>query len=116
MATLAEKLTALATLSPARLRAEWLRVYKVPAPAMTADLLRRGIAWRLQEQASGGLPPRVARAIDRLCRQTTPDARGSTGPAGRVKPGTRWVRDWGGSSHHVLVLEDGYLYRDQTYP
>ncbi|WP_374388004.1 DUF2924 domain-containing protein [Sandaracinobacter sp.] len=35
--------------------------------------------------------------------------------AGRIKPGTRLVRDWGRASHHVTVLEGGYLYRDRHY-
>lgn len=29
--------------------------------------------------------------------------------------GTRLVRDWGGVSHHVLVLESGYHYGDRRY-
>lgn len=33
----------------------------------------------------------------------------------RIKPGTRLVRDWGGNSHHVVVLEDGFLYQDRRY-
>jgi hypothetical protein len=36
-------------------------------------------------------------------------------PAIRIKPGTRLVRDWGGASHHVVVLDRGFLYRDQQY-
>ena len=55
MPTLEDKLTALATMSPAQLAAEWQRVLKSSAPAMTPDLLRRGIAYRLQEQVHGGL-------------------------------------------------------------
>lgn len=114
MATLDDKLTALATMSPAQLRAEWLRVHKSPAPAMTPDLLRRGIAYRLQEQAYGGLKPAIKRELERLGTQldrTEPIAVGSM----HIKPGTRLVRDWGGTSHHVLVEEEGFLYRDQRY-
>ena len=33
----------------------------------------------------------------------------------RIKPGTRLVRDWGGATHHVLVEERGFTYRDQRY-
>lgn len=36
-------------------------------------------------------------------------------PATRIKTGTRLVRDWGGESHHVMVLDVGYLYRDERY-
>ncbi len=32
-----------------------------------------------------------------------------------IKPGTRLVRDWGGASHHVLVEESGFSYREKRY-
>lgn len=28
---------------------------------------------------------------------------------------TGLVRDWGGASHHVVILEYGFLYRDRRY-
>jgi hypothetical protein len=114
MAALEEKLTALATMSPAQLRAEWLHVHKSAPPAMTPDLLRRAVAYRLQEQAYGGLKPAVKRGLERLgagLDRTEPVAVGSL----HIKPGTRLVRDWGGASHHVRVEEGGFFYRDQRY-
>ena len=114
MAALEDKLTALAAMSPAQLRAEWLRGHKSPAPAMTPDLLRRAVAYRLQEQAYGGLKPAVKRGLERLGAEmdrTEPVAVGSL----HIKPGTRLVRDWGGTSHHVRVEEGGFFYRDQRY-
>ena len=114
MATLEDKLIALATMSPAQLVAEWHRVHKSPAPAMTPDLLRRGIAYRLQERVHGGLKPSIKRELERIGGQfdrTEPVAVASM----RIKPGTRLVRDWGGATHHVLVEERGFTYRDQRY-
>jgi hypothetical protein len=102
-------------MSPAQLRTEWMRVYKATPPAMTADLLRRGIAHRLQERAHGGLPPSTVREIDRLGRQFAKTGAVVAAPITTIKPGTRLVRDWGGKSHHVLVLDDGFLYSDRRY-
>ena len=114
MATLEQRLTALATLSPAQLAAEWQRVLKSPAPAMTPDLLRRGIAYRLQEQVHGGLKPSVVCELERIGGQS--DRTAPVVVAGmHIKPGTRLVRDWGGATHHVLVDEQGFSYRDQRY-
>ncbi len=115
-AKLDEQLAALTTMSSAQLRAEWQRVYRTQAPPLTADLLRRGIAWRLQERVHGGFAPAVLRELQRHKRQL--DASGKVSVhvhQGRIKPGTRLVRDWGGASHHVLVLESGYHYRDRRY-
>ena len=53
------QLEALRSLSTAQLRQEWQRVWKEPAPRLGHDLLRRGIAWKLQEQVHGGLPRAV---------------------------------------------------------
>ena len=114
MVTLEDKLTALATMSPAQLAAEWQRVLKSPAPAMTPDLLRRGIAYRLQEQVHGGLKPSVIRELERIGAQS--DLTAPVAVAGmHIKSGTRLVRDWGGATHHVLVDEEGFAYRDQRY-
>ena len=114
MMTLEQRLTALATMSLAQLAAEWQRVLKSPAPAMTPDLLRRGIAYRLQEQVHGGLRPSVIRELERIGGQS--DRTAPVAVAGmHIKPGTRLVRDWGGATHHVLVDEQGFSYRDQRY-
>lgn len=114
MRDLENRLAALATMSPAQLRSEWLSLYKTPPPPLTADLLARGIAWRLQERSQGGFSKSTLREVEELRRRFE---RG--GPArvsdGRIKPGSRLVRDWGGKSHHVLILESGYLYEDRRY-
>lgn len=110
-----DRLAALQTMSAAQLRAEWMRVYKAPAPPLTADLLARGIAWRLQEKVHGGLPPATLRELRRLKRQLDKGDTATNVYAGRIKPGTRLVRDWGGESHHVVVRDQGYTYRDQHY-
>ena len=113
-ARLQAQLEALAHMTQSQLKAEWRRVCQTPAPALTADLLARGIAWKLQERSHGGLSPAMLREVARL-------AKGMEGSeslnitAGRIKPGTRLVRDWGRTSHHVTVLDRGYLYRDRHY-
>ena len=115
MSSLDQRIAGLASMMPTRLRAEWLRLYKVAPPAMTADLLRRGIAYRLQERARGTKSGALLRDIEQLCKQYERTGEAMVLPAVRIKPGTRLVRDWGGNSHHVVVLEDGFLYQDRRY-
>lgn len=114
MRDLKAQLAALATMSPPQLRSEWLALYKAPAPPLTADLLARGVAWRLQEGVHGGLSKSTLREIEQLRRQFKRSGSARVND-GRIKPGTRLVRDWGGASHHVLILESGYLYHDRRY-
>ena len=114
MAALEDKLTALAAMSPAQLRAEWLRGHKSPAPAMTPDLLRRAVAYRLQEQAYGGLKPAVKRGLERLGAEmdrTEPVAVGSL----HIKPGTRLVREWNGRTITVEVHNDGFRHAGRNW-
>jgi len=115
MSNLDQRIAGLASMTPTRLRAEWLRLYKVAPPAMTADLLRRGIAYRLQERARGAMSGALLRDIEQLRKQYERTGEAIVLPAVRIKAGTRLVRDWGGNSHHVVVLEDGFLYQDRRY-
>ena len=111
-----EKVATLATMSPAQLRAEWRQLYKRTAPEVTPDLLRRGLANRMQEKAHGKLAAACKRELDRVVADLRRGSGAALPPKGRIKPGTLLVRDWGGASHHVLVREEGdFLYKDVPY-
>lgn len=74
MAPLPDQLAALAMMSPDQLRIEWRRVYQTPPSSrLTPDLLRRGIAYRLQERLHGGLPTHIGRELDRLAKRKLAD-------------------------------------------
>ena len=114
MASLADDLAALATMSPAQLRSEWRRVYRASPPPLTPDLLLRGIAYRLQEKVHGGVPPKIVKSIRRLAEQA---ARAAVDPVARVqvKPGTRLVRSWNGTTYSVLVTDEGFMLGERRY-
>jgi Protein of unknown function (DUF2924) len=101
-------------LGPAELREEWARCHGAPAPSVTPDLLRLGIAYRLQEKKQGGL----SRESKRLLRQAIALARqdkATAAPPRRLSPGTRLVRDWHGVGHTVIVLDEGFEYDGRTW-
>ena len=101
-------------LGPAELKEEWARCHGAPAPSVTPDLLRLGIAYRLQEKKQGGL----SRESKRLLRQAIALARqdnATAAPPRRLSPGTRLVRDWHGVGHTVIVLEEGFEYDGRTW-
>jgi hypothetical protein len=113
MSVLDQQIEALRSLGTAALRQEWVRVWKEPAPRLGHDLLRRGIAWKLQEQAYGGLPRAAARELERFAHLVE---RGRPLGLERIaKPGTRLVRQWRGRTFHVAVMDDGFLYDDRRY-
>jgi hypothetical protein len=113
VSALGERIEALRSLDTAKLRQEWQRVWKEPAPRLGHDLLRRGIAWKLQEQEHGGLSRSCTRELERLARQIE---RGKPLGIERVaKPGTRLVRQWRGRTYHVAVMDEGFLFEDRRY-
>jgi hypothetical protein len=113
MSGLDQQIDRLRSLSTTQLRQEWQRVWKEPPPRLGHDLLRRGLAWKLQEQAHGGLPRATTRELERLGRLVE---RGRPlGLERAAKPGTRLVRQWRGRTFHVAVMDDGFLYDDRRY-
>ena len=114
MNRLDDRLAGLATMSPVQLRAEWRQLYRAPPPAIGPTLLARGIAYRLQEKASGGLPVAQARELARLSKQAS---KGALEPEHGATPkvGSRLVRNWHGEPHQVLIRDDGFVYRDKLY-
>ena len=104
MARIDDELEAQLALPDAALRDEWSRVYKAPAPRLLADLLRRGIAYRLQERAYGKLCPKVARVIA---------SGGRAAP--EVTAGTRLVREWNGRTIDVIATDGGMVWEGRTY-
>ncbi len=107
MGKLGEQLDALATLSPAQLRDAWARVWKTSAPRFTPDLLRLGIAYRLQQQASG-------RRID--AERLIKSAAAGTPAKQAIKPGTQFIRSWNGRTIAATAEERGFRFDEQLYP
>lgn len=110
-----EQLTALTTLSPVQLRAEWRRVYRCPPPRLTPDLLQRGIAYRLQERAQGGLPASTVRQLERMASRLVRGEGLEAKHENRLKVGTRLVRRWQDKTYTVLVTDTDFILGDRSF-
>jgi hypothetical protein len=102
-------------MDPAGLAEEWVRRYGAPAPNISPDLVRLGLAYRFQEQRNGG----VSRTSKTVMRRAAAAADQPSKPATIIRkltPGTRLVRDWHGVGHTVTVLEDGFAYDGKQWP
>ena len=66
----------------------------MPPRIRSPDLLRRMLAWKLQEESYGGLDPETRRL---LAKKATVDR----GP--KLGAGARLVREWKGERHEVEV-------------
>ena len=98
----------LANLNPEAIKAEWARRYDVPAPNISPELLRLGIAYKLQEQRLGGLGSSTRLLLRQFAARTGEEKNRPT--PRKLTPGTRLVRDWHGVGHSVTVLKDGFEY------
>jgi hypothetical protein len=92
MTQLGLTLEKLETISPAQLRAAWREQYRSPAPDIGPDLLRRGIAYRMQERQFGKLASSTKRELDRIGTRLEQDGEAGTVSPARLKPGTRLIR------------------------
>jgi hypothetical protein len=111
-----EQLAALADLDKARLRTEWRRLYRAAPPRLLSrDLLIRGIAYKLQERAWGGLRKTTLRKLKALARRLDSEGHRARDRALSLKCGAKLVREWGGETHSVLVLHEGFEYRGTRY-
>src|SRR6202035_4013257 len=98
------------------LRGEWRRLHRTPPPMrLSRDLLTRGITYKLQERAYGGLSLATARKLEHA--NADPQSRGAAKPVQPIslRPGTRLVREWRGVTHMVLIHADGVEWRGHWY-
>ncbi len=72
-----------------------------PPPQIHTALMRRVLAWNIQMDQAG---------LDTLAGRL-PVVR----PPVTLKPGTRLLREWQGTTHEVRVLDAGFDYAGQTY-
>ena len=79
-------------MTPAQLRDAWQQAYRANAPRLSPDLLRHGVAYRLQEQAGKPLSASAQ-------RQLRPQLNGAPAP----------------STISVAVEDDGYRYEGRRY-
>ena len=115
MTDLEVTIEALATMDLAQLKDLWPRLHGAAPPRLSPELMRLALAYRLQERAHGGLTRKTERRLRTL--QETLRAGGTVAAETgvRFKPGATLVREWHGRTHTVIVVEDGFHYRDQSY-
>ena len=97
------------------LRALYRQTFRSDPPkAFGPDLLRRSIAYRIQEKAYGGLDRATSRLLRDLVAQYAKNP-GKLSLPRRIKPGAVLVRKWKGERHRVMVMEQGFSYDGKPY-
>ncbi len=113
---LSGQISSLQQLGLSELRAEWRRLFRTQTPSLSRDLIMRGVAYRMQELAHGGLAKAIQRKLASGASGLEADGQISVDPGRQIKTGARLIREWHGRTHVVTVTEDGFEYAGQTYP
>jgi hypothetical protein len=106
----------LAKLSTHALRQRWDELYgTAPLPRISRDVLMRGVAFRIQEEAYGGLAKAHRRQLHRLAENLSGGGSIPASQAQAFKPGTKLIREWKGRVHEVMICDDGYVWGGKRY-
>ncbi len=98
------------------LRGRWKAMFgKAPSRDIGQSFLTRAIAYRLQEEAFGGLEPSTRRLLAEFADGGANRSAVAAPPSRIVQPGAVLVREWRGLSHQVGVLEKGFSFRGKHY-
>ncbi|HKM48180.1 MAG TPA: DUF2924 domain-containing protein [Terriglobales bacterium] len=113
---LACEIAALRDATSANLKERWRALYGTEAPRrISRDLLIRALAYRIQEQALGGLKPSTRRLLVKVAADASARRPIEVAPEPSLKPGTVLLREWHGTQHQVVVREDGIVFQGRQY-
>jgi hypothetical protein len=123
------EIAALDTVDFKSLQERWRDLFKIePPPKIRSGLLRRAIAYRLQELVYGGLKATTRRQLKMYAEQarlrrgagealSELDRAATSMPRRRIalSLGTRLMREWNGVTQVVEVTLDGFVWRGKSY-
>jgi len=102
--------------TPSDLKERWRTLYGGEPPGrISRDLLVRALAYRIQEQALGGLKPSTRRLLAKVAADASARRPILLAPGPDLKPGTVLLREWHGTQHQVIFREDGIVFSGKTY-
>ncbi len=115
-ALLAAEWKELGGLGTVELRQRWTRHFGMaPNPRISRELLVRGVAYRMQEEAHGGLGKSCRRHLTRLAEILREGGTLEGAQSRSFKPGTKLIREWKGKVHEVVIAGSTYIWAGQHY-
>jgi hypothetical protein len=96
---------------------EWQVGFRKPVPdGVRKELLVRMLAYRIQEQAYGGLSAQSRRRLDEVAAaMSTGDPKTAVSNIVNARPGTQLIRSRRGKTHRVTIEKSGYQYDGRQY-
>jgi hypothetical protein len=99
----------------AALKALWRSLFKSTPPRVgRKEFFVRILGHEIQRRTFGDLSKASAKALRAFEEgRRSVETAGSNDP--HLRAGTRLIREWGGATHEVMVMERGYAYRGRSY-
>lgn len=92
----------------------WINTYcKHPPKGISRRLLEMSAAYELQAKVYGGLKPALRSALAEALDRSKSLSSKPKPPS--LKPGSQLLREWNGRTHHVEVVDQGYLWNGERY-
>lgn len=106
----------IAQLATAELRRKWAELWGIqPHRYIRREMLEKSLLFKMREIAGQGLTPAQQVRLDRLVQAYKKNPNCFDETRINIKPGTRLSRIWSGKKYSVIVLTDGFEYKDQKY-
>ena len=112
---LAAEIAQLDGLGLEELRNLWRNRIGSPPHFASTEVTRLWLAWELQAKVRGGFDSATRRRLKQLITPSKGDFPSAPTAATALKPGTVLTRQWGGKTHRVMVLENGFAWAGQNY-
>ena len=98
------------------LRVKWNSLFSSdPSDSLSPNMLKGAIAFRLQEQACGGLSRQAQLRLKALMASSRNEST-VVAYTSLTKPGTKFLREWQNKVYEVQALADGnFIYEGRTY-
>ncbi len=112
---IAEQLEILQSMDLIALRDEWRKLKGSEPPRLSRDLMLRAVAYALQMQAFGELPPSTIKKLEASIGEVGEVIPPAEQPRRDLSAGARLVREWHGRTHSVEVLRQGFLFEGKVY-
>ena len=103
------QLLSLTGLTREELTEKWKDLFGRNPPNYGTLLMRKRLAWRIQELFYGGIPE----PLQRVFRSSGDPLQAKPGRS--LRPGTILVRLWHGARHEVTIRQNGFEYQGQLY-
>jgi hypothetical protein len=111
------RIAALKTMPVPELRRQWQHLFDSPPPLYNKKFLQTRLIYRIQELSLGGLRPATVARLEALGEQLDGGDVHVRRRRADERPiaGTRLIREYRGSLHHVTVLQVGYEWEGRPY-